>query len=95
MKSKIVKVVAVLIVFAASILNGQNQLKETSKSKSENHKKCYTFKSYEEKEIRVRIAYRKLSYNLNDASYPKELLKAEKAEFVSLMKAKIVEERTT
>ena len=101
MKNMIIKTAVILFVMIAGDISGhaktQNTITPNSKitsSKSTSSKKCYTFKSYREKEIRVKIAYRKLSYNLSKANYPKDLLMSEKQEFICLLKAKIIENKT-
>lgn len=93
MKTNIIKTVVILVLVTFLKLVGQtnNSTDTVVKCNTLISKTSYHFKNYKEKEMKVYKAYLKLYYSMNDKSYPKELLKKDKKEFIEILKGKIVQ----
>jgi hypothetical protein len=97
MKNQTLKIAAIMLFVSISCLVAQNQPKTKNQSqvKKEAAKKSYTFKTMKEKEKTVWLAYKKLTRNINDQSYPKDVLKVEKRELICLITAEVLDERAS
>ena len=98
MRNLAIKTTAILLFASMGSMFSQSkaQIKVQPQAKKESaKKKVYTFKTMQEKEMKAKAAYRKLIYNLKDASYPKDILELEKREMICIITAKVLEEKTS
>lgn len=92
MRSNIFKAVTIIVLVTILKLVGQsnNSLGSYTNSSLILKKSKYVFRSMAEKEKKVYKTYLKLYFNMNDKTYPKEMLKKDKEEFVEILKGKII-----